>query len=161
MKIRWLILLGLLCGLQACGFQLRGFSALPEQISNLRVIANDLTNAQQRELDLQLRRAGASLNHDVERQSAVLKVSFEPLEERNVVGSAGAEQTIVRLSRQLNYSLTDAAGQRLVDNKTLQQTQDLKLNDNNLLGIEYDKQLAVENLDKALFNSLLIQLGRL
>ncbi len=161
MRIRWLILLGLLSGLQACGFQLRGLSTLPDQFSNLRVIADDLTKTQQRDLNQQLQRAGASLNYDIERHSAILKVSISSLPEQNIVDSAGSDKTIVRLSRQLRYSLTDTDGNRLVDSKTLLQSQDLELDDNNLLGIESEKQLAMENLDKALFNSLLIQLRRL
>ncbi|MCP4486513.1 MAG: hypothetical protein GY820_04220 [Gammaproteobacteria bacterium] len=158
MRIRGLILLGLLCTLQACGFQLRGFSTLPEQFSNLRVITNDLSQTQQRELNLQLLHAGAKLNYDVELQSAILTVSVESLAERNIVDSAGSDRTIVRITRQLSYSLSDSAGKRRVDNKTLLQNQDLELDNNNLLGIEYEKLLAKENLDKALFNSLLIQL---
>ncbi len=161
MRIRWLILFGLLSGLQACGFQLRGFSTLPDQFSNLRVITDDLTRTQQHDLNQQLQRAGATLNFDIEHQSAVLKISVNSLPERNIVDSAGSDRTIVRLSRQLRYSLTDTVGNRIVDNKILLQTQDLELDDNNLLGIESEKQLTMENLDKALFNSLLIQLRRL
>ncbi|MCP3688046.1 MAG: hypothetical protein GY784_06495 [Gammaproteobacteria bacterium] len=158
MKPRWLILLGLLCALQACGFQLRGFSSIPEQFSNLHLIVNGLTTAQQRELKSQLQRAGATLNYDAELQSAILTVSVKPIAEQKIIDSAGSTQTTVRLTRQLSYSLRDTAGKQLVTNKALRQTNDLKLDNDNLLGIESEKQQAIENLDKALFNSLLIQL---
>ncbi len=158
MKTRWLILLGLLCALQACGFQLRGFSSIPEQFSNLQVITDGLTKAQQRELNSQLQRAGAKLNYAAEQQPAVLSVSVEPVTEREIVNSAGATQTTVRLARRLRYSLSDTAGKQLVTNKSLQQTYELKLDKDNLLGIESEKQQAIKSMDQALFNSLLIQL---
>ncbi len=161
MKIRWLILLCLTGSLQACGFQLRGFADLPDHLSQLRLVANNLTTTQQRELSSQLERAGATLHQNDESEPVVLSLSLKSLTERNIVDSAGSNQTIVQLSRQLQFSLIEASGNRLVDNKTLVQSQNLELDDNNLLGIEGEKQRTRENLDKALFNSLMIQLRRL
>ena len=161
MRLRWLLLLGLLGSLQACGFQLRGFADLPDHLSQLRLITNNLTPTQQRELSRQLERAGASLHHDDESEAVILSLSLKSLGERKVVDSVGSDQTIVRLSRQLQFSLTEASGNRLVDNKTLVQSRNLELDDNNLLGTEGERQLTRENLDKALFNSLMIQLRRL
>ena len=161
MKMRWVLLLCLLASLQACGFQLRGFSSLPDHLNQIRLVAKNLTTTQQRNLNQQLERAGATLHRDDDGEPAILSVSLKSLAERKVVDSAGSDQTIVRLSRQLQFSLTEASGNRLVDNKTLVQTQNLELDDNNLLGVEGERQRTRENLDKALFNSLMIQLRRL
>ena len=161
MKLRWLILLCVLVNLQACGFQLRGLASLPDHLSDLRVVANNLSTTQQRELNGQLERAGATLHHNDESEPVILSLSLKSLAERNVVDSAGSDQTIIRLSRQLQFSITEASGNRLVDNKTLVQSQNLELDDNNLLGTKGERQRTRENLDKALFNSLMIQLRRL
>lgn len=165
MKFRWLgfigLGIGLVMSLQACGFQLRGFSALPDQLTNLRLVADKLSTAQQRDLKSQLERSGVTLRYDDELRPVVLNIALETLPERKLADSAGSNRTILRLSRQLSYSLTDAEGNRLVDNRRLVQRQDLELDDNNLLSSEGEKQHALDNLDDALFNSLMIQLRRL
>ena len=161
MKRRWLICLGLLMVLQACGFQLRGLSALPDDLSNLRLLADNLSTSQQRTLSQQLEKAGATLRYDDGANPVMLRVAIKSLPERKVADSAGSGQNIVRLSRQLSFSVTEASGNRLADNKVIEQKIDLELDDTNLLGSEGEKQQALDNLDKALFNSLMIQLRRL
>lgn len=161
MNYRWLILLGLFSCLQACGFQLRGFASLPDHISNLQLVADNLTIDQQQNLIQQLQQAGVTLHQGDDNEVMRLQVSIKPLPERNLVDSVGSGQSIVRLARQLNYSLIDLSGVRLVDNKTLVSKRDLELDENNLLGSEGEKQSTLESLDNALINSLMVQLGRL
>ena len=147
--------------LQACGFQLRGLGLLPEHLSNLRLLDDNLSTNQQRTLVQQLQRAGVTLQYDAEENPVTLKVSIDSLPERNIADSSGSGQSIVRLTRQLVFSVTDAAGDRLMDNKVIEQEIDLELDDANLLSTEGEKRHALDNLDKALFNSLMIQLRRL
>ena len=161
MKKFWLILPCLLLLLQACGFQLRGLAPLPEHLSNLRLLTDNLTTNQQRTLGRQLQRAGVTLYYDTEENPVTLKVAINSLPKRKVADSAGSGQNIVRLSRQLVFTVTDATGQRLADNKVIEQKIDLELDDANLLSAEGEKQQALDNLDTALFNSLMIQLRRL
>ncbi len=161
MIYRWLILLGLFVCLQACGFQLRGFTSLPDHIANLQLLADDLTVTQRQNLIRQLQQAGVTLNDDENSEDPRLLVSIESLSERKLVDSAGSGKSIVRLSRQLSYSLIDPSGKRLVDNKTLVSNHDFELDENNLLGSEREKQSTLENLDNALINSLMVQLGHL
>lgn len=161
MKRRRLICLGMLMALQACGFQLRGLGSLPDNLSNLRLLADNFSTSQQRTLSQQLQKAGATLRYDDEANPVTLRVAFKSLPERKVADSAGSGQSIVRLSRQLSFSVTDASGNRLADNKVIEQKIDLELDDSNLLGTEGEKQQALDNLDAALFNSLMIQLRRL
>ena len=161
MRPRWLILLGLLLLLQACGFQLRGFVSLPDHLSNLQLLANNLTTNQQRTLSQRLEKAGATLHRDDAENVLKLRVSIKSLPERKLADSAGSGQNIVRLSRRLSFSLIEASGNRLASNKTIEQNIDLELDEANLLGTEGEKQQALDNLDTALFNSLMIQLRRL
>jgi outer membrane lipopolysaccharide assembly protein LptE/RlpB len=161
MKKFWLILPCLLLVLQACGFQLAGLGSLPENLSNLRLLADSLSTNQQRTLAQRLQRAGVTLYHDDEENPVTLRVAINSLPERKIADSVGSGQRIVRLSRQLVFTVTDATGERLADNKVIVQNIDLELDDANLLGTEGEKQQALDNLDTALFNSLMIQLRRL
>lgn len=160
MILRRLILSGLIVFLSACGFQLRGFASLPDHISNMQLLADSLTTVQQQNLIQQLQRSGATL-HGGDGDRVRLQVSIKSLPEHNLVDSAGSGQVVVRLSRQLNYSLLDTTGQRLVDNKQLLSKLDLELDENNLLGFESEKQSALEEIDDALFNQMMAQLRRL
>ena len=161
MNRRWLILSGLLILLQACGFQLRGFASLPDHLSNLRLVTSNLSSDQQRTLSQNLQKAGASLHLDEADNVVTLRVSVKSLPERKIADSAGSGQNIIRLSRHLSFSLIEASGNRLADNKVIEQQLDLELDEANLLGTEGEKQQALDNLDSALFNSLMIQLRRL
>ena len=161
MKRLWLILPCVLIVMQACGFQLRGLGPLPEHLSNLRLFADGLSSEQLRMLSRQLQKAGVTLFYDDESKPATLKVAIHSLPELKVADSAGSGQNIVRLSRQLVFTVVDTDGERLVEDKTIEQKIDLELDDANLLGTEGEKQQALDNLDTTLFNSLMIQLRRL
>jgi hypothetical protein len=60
----------------------------------------------------------------------------------------------------LRYSLTAASGEHLVDQKTILRRQDLQLDSDNALSIEYEKTSAIESLDRLLINQLIIELER-
>ena len=161
MNKRWLMLSGLLLVLQASRFQLRGLASLPDHLSNLRLLTDSLSANQQLTLNQHLQKAGATLNHDEAENVVTLRVSIKSLPERKLADSAGSGQNIVRLSRRLSFSLIEASGNRLATNKVIEQQLDLELDEDNLLGAEGERQQALDNLDTALFNSLMIQLRRL
>jgi hypothetical protein len=87
-------------------------------------------------------------------------VAIRPLPERTLVNTVGSNIIIVQLSRELRYSLTAASGEHLVDQKTILRRQDLQLDSDNALSIEYEKTSAIESLDRLLINQLIIELER-
>lgn len=151
----------LLLLLQACGFHLRGVTSLPAHVSDIQLVSGGLDSDQQYRLTQRLENAGARVRANENDQSVVLSVSMKTLPERNLVDSAGSGQRIVRLSRELTYSVVGEDGSRLVDNKSLVATQDIELDENNLLAGEDERRSAADILDDSLFNRLLIQLQRL
>ncbi len=156
-----LILLGLFICLQACGFQLRGFASLPDHLTTLQLVADNLTSGQRQNLTRQLQQTGATLHYGDNSGVSQLLVSIKSMPELNLVDSVGSGQSVVRLARQLSYSVIDPSGERLVDDKSLVSKQDLELDENNLLGSEDEKKSTLENIDSALINSLIVQLRRL
>jgi outer membrane lipopolysaccharide assembly protein LptE/RlpB len=80
------------------------------------------------------------------------------LPDRTLVNSIGADTVVVRVSRELSYSLTSSAGERLENQRTIMRRRDLTLNNNNPLGIEYEKESASESLDRELISQLVSQL---
>lgn len=153
-------LLSLILSLSACGFHLRGISDLPQQLSNIQLLAEDIDSNDRALLTQALQRAGVSLV-DADNSAARLRVSFKTLPERSLADSAGSGTRIARLARELTYSVIGASGNRLVDNVTLTSTQDLEINENNLLAVEAEKQVLLDNITESLLNRMLRQLQRL
>ena len=151
------LLLGLL---SACGFHLRGVAALPPELQFIQLTTDNLTVSQVSQLNRNLVQAGASLNNDGSSDRVGLTVAIRSLPERTLVGSFGSDTIIIRLSRELSYSLTSATGERLVDHATIIRQMDLQLDNNDALSIEYERKSTIESLDRILMNQLVLQLER-
>jgi len=158
---RSIVIILLVASLTACGFHLRGSTSLPPPLISMQLLAEDLDSRQKIELERQLILAGASLV-DVQVGVAVqLTVAIRVLPDRSVVNAAGQGTSIIRIFRQLNYSLSAATGELLVDQTTILRQLDISLDSNELAGIEYEKQSAGILLDRELFGQLILQLSYL
>ncbi len=156
------IVIVLLAGfLSACGFHLRGVATLPPELQSIQLVTNNLTVSQESQLNRSLVQAGASLTNDGNPSRVRLRVAIRPLPERTLVDTAASNIIIVRLSRELGYSLSSATGEHLVDQKTIFRQLDLQLNSDNALSIEYEKKSAIDSLDRTLINQLILELGLL
>ncbi len=157
------LFVGLLVFLSACGFHLRGQSSLPPELESMQLIAENLSPTQRALLRQKLQKAGASLQAtdllatDGPEQVR-LKISFSSLKSRQLVNAAGSGKTIVRLSRQLIYSLARVSGKLPVDKGTLEQRRDIELDEDNLLDSDERIRRAEESIDRALINRLIFSL---
>ncbi len=159
--LRSMIIVFLVVSLAACGFHLRGSTSLPLPLISMQLVAEDLDSRQKTELERQLIQAGVSLK-DVQVGVAVhLTVAIKVLPDRSVVSTAGQGLSIIRIFRQLSYSLSAATGELLVDETTILRQHDISLDSNELAGIEYEKQSAGVLLDRELIGELILQLSHL
>ncbi len=158
---RSIVIILLVASLTACGFHLRGSTSLPPPLISMQLLAEDLDSRQKVELERQLLQAGARLK-DVQVGVAVhLTVAISVLPDRNVVNTAGQGKSIIRIFRQLSYSLSTATGELLVDQTTILRQLDIALDSNELAAVEYEKQSAGILLDQELFRQLILQLSHL
>ena len=141
--------------LSACGFQLRGVGTLPPELQSIDLQADSLSVSQVNLLSQNLQQAGASLSDDGSADRVQLAVAIRPLADRNLADSVGANVVVVRIARELSYSLTSSEGERLVNQKTIQRQVDLTLDNNNPIGIEFEKERAVASLDQELIIQLI------
>jgi len=157
--LRSIVIILLVASLTACGFHLRGSTSLPPPLISMQLLAEDLDRRQKTELERQLIQAGASLK-DVQVGVAVhLTVAIKVLPDRSVVNTAGQGKSIIRIFRQLSYSLSAATGELLVDQTTIMRQLDISLDSNELAGIEYEKESAGVLLDRELIGELILQLS--
>ena len=156
---RPILIVFLLASLTACGFHLRGSTSLPPPLISMQLLAEDLDSRQKTELERQLIRAGAILK-DVQVGVAVhLTVAIKVLPDRSVVNAAGQGKTIIRIFRQLSYSVSAATGEQLMDQTTIMRQLDISFDSNELAAMEYEKQSAGILLDRELIGELILQLS--
>ena len=158
---RSIVIILLVASLTACGFHLRGSTSLPPPLISMQLLDEDLDSRQKTELERQLMQAGARLK-DVQVGVAVhLTVAISVLPDRSVVNTAGQGKSIIRIFRQLSYSLSTATGELLVDQTTILRQLDIAFDSNELAAVEYEKQSAGILLDQELFRQLILQLSHL
>ena len=156
-----LIILALLAAnLSGCGFHLAGSSKLPPQLASLQLLADELNNSQTVLLNQRLKQAGANLK-DIRDDAVRLRVVIEALPERKLVDTAGSGKSIIRLFRQLSYSLTTPEGDLLIEQKTILRQMDVERDSDDIGGLEFERQSAAESLDRQLIEQLIFQLKHL
>ena len=142
-----------------CGFRLAGTSSLPPELTSIELFAEDLDRRQRAELRQRLQRAGATVSEAPLNGAVRLSVSLEAPPDQRIVASS-SRKTVMRVTRQLRYSLRTADGELLVTSRTLTQQRDLTVDDDNLLSSGGEKQTVIEDLERSLFDRLLRQLAR-
>ena len=148
-------------GLAACGFRLAGTSNLPQNLSSMVLATSNLDQRQQDALRRQLTRAGAELKNKDDPEAVRLKISFKAVPDRRLVSSARDGKSVERLTRSLDFSLSSAAGEVLVPNRTLTQQNDVVLDEDNLLASGRERASVLKDLEQALFEQLIRQLNRI
>ena len=155
---RSILIVLLLANLGACGFYLAGSSSLPPQLASIQLHSDNLDSSQRVLLNQQLIQAGANLKENQSADVVRLSVAIKDLPERKLADTAGSGKTIIRLFRQLSYSMTTATGEQLGEQKTILRQMDIELDSDDLAGLEYERQSAGVLLDQALIGHLIFQL---
>ena len=130
-------------------------------MESIRLLTTDFTNAQQAQLVRRLEQAGARVSDDKTGDGALLAVRLRAVSDRTVVNSASSGQTVRRITRELDYRVTTAAGFVLAESATLSQSRDFTGNQDSLHASTREREEVIEGLEDALFNQLVYRLQRL
>lgn len=144
-----------------CGFRLAGTEQLPQEVAAIHLEAPDLTPQQIKTLQQFLKRAGATIRAAAGGDAVVLTVSLAAPPDRRILSSASSGKTVELVTRELTFSLKDAAGTTLIAPRTLSQQSDLIVDDDNLLAAGEEKTNLIRDMQRALFNQLIRQLIRI
>jgi outer membrane lipopolysaccharide assembly protein LptE/RlpB len=162
MKLFLLIAVLTLAGLSSgCGFQLRGVSNLPIELTQLQLIDDGLNADQVKQLSDMLVKAGASLHHTDANDPLQLKVEITSLPERNLADSADTGKAIEQIYTRLSYSVKNTEHIMPLQIKMIERQINIEQDSNNLLGTGSEKENAERTLDKILFSQLIFELKRL
>ena len=158
---RALLLTALGLGLGGCGFRLAEGVSLPPELESLRLVTTGFDRRQRDDLIGYLRRAGSRVEQGTAADAYELRLRLRTHPDRRVVSGASTGSSVVRLERSLVFSLRDPAGAvRVADTELVQQTE-FRIDDDNLLASDQDRQNALDDLEQQLFEQLLRRLTRI
>lgn len=151
-----LILLLLSGLLTACGFHLRGSQQIDPANNPIWIQGESLTEAQLELVRRGLKRMAAKLvdtpgaNH--------LRVRFSPLSEQRITRSGSAEIELVQLELELTFSLESAAGEAVIESRSLRSGNTLELDTGNILSADTLREQERVELERELVRQMLHQL---
>ncbi len=125
-RIYQIVLASLLIAvLAACGFKLRGGGTLPPALTNVSIQVPAHASALERELERQLRVAGASIGGP---NAAAIQVQGAALRKEIQTVSAAARVQEFRLSYETTFVVRDSSGKRIVGPQQIIQSADYVFN---------------------------------
>lgn len=155
--IKPILLITIALGLTACGFQLRGQYKF--DFDSLKLAGMEKTEVY-RIMDLQLETNGLKVN---EGKKAPLRLNLirEKRDRSVITFSASGRALEVRLTYDLQYSVTDKNGDYLIATTDLTQRRDLTYNDNQLLSSENEESGLYQEMEQDMARQIVTRLANL
>lgn len=153
------IVLGI--ALTACGFRLAGTADFPDELSTIQLQSSNLNDQQQDEVTGRLTQAGATVVDQATEDSVLLLLNLKVLPDRKLVSGGSGGRNVVRVARELRFSLKGSDGTLIAPVKTLRQQRDIELDDDRLLASKQEKANVTRDLEQTLFKQLVNQLQRI
>jgi len=156
--LKHIFLLSLIVLLMGCGFQLKGAANLSPQLKQLNVSqsTDQVFNA---ELMRQLKSAGARISE--QENIAFLSVSFHQSPAITIAQSSSSGLTIQQLKISIDYSLKNASGKWLAQQKTLTQSREFESNSDQILAKNKERLQLYTQMKQNLVRLLLYQMQSL
>lgn len=154
-RVFWVSLIVILAG---CGFQLKGAASLSPQLKQIKVSQSD-DNVFNKELLRHLKSAGATL---LDKEGiAFLSVSLNESPVIILAKSSSTGLTIQQLKVSITYSLKNASGKWLVQQKTLTQIREFESNSDQVLAKNNERLQLYLQMKQNLVRLLLYQMQSL
>jgi len=149
------LVLALLTG---CGFQLRGQSDLPPEMSTTRLVVPDRTGEFARELELLLRGNGVKLVDESGPDVAELRILDDRITRRALTISGTARVREFLLTFELRFALIGPDGEPMLGPETLRQERDFQFDEQEILGAATEEERIREELHRTMAAALLRRL---
>jgi LPS-assembly lipoprotein len=154
---RILLLLSLPLLLAACGFQLRGDADLPEEMAKTHMAVDDPYSTLARRVQTMLEQSGVQFVGPSQ-ATAVLEIPENRVLTQVLTIADNARVREYRVSHTIQFRLTDAEGNELMEMQTLRQAREISFDEQKILASsreqEYLKEDLAENLARQMVNRL-------
>ena len=158
MKLTRLLLILLLpLLLAACGFQLRGDADLPEEMARTHMAIDDPYSTLARRVQTMLEQNGVKFVAPGQ-ATAILEIPENRVLTQVLTIADNARVREYRISHTVQFRLTDADGNELMEMQTFRQTREISFDEQKILASsreqEYLKEDLAENLARQMVNRL-------
>lgn len=148
--MRFVLLLGTLALLSACGFHLRQPVPVPAELKETRIAGI----AEFAPLTLQMKKvltsAGSTVLPATAKAASTISISNERYDRRVLSVDAQGRVAEYELSYSFSFNVTDAAGKQLVPGQKIQLLRDFRFDPNNVLAKDAEEtQIKTEMIDFA------------
>ena len=154
---RILLLLSLPLLLAACGFQLRGDADLPEEMAKTHMAVDDPYSTLARRVQTMLEQSGVQFVGPSQ-ATAVLEIPENRVLTQVLTIADNARVREYRVSHTIQFRLTDAEGNELMEMQTLRQAREISFDEQKILASsreqEYLKEDLAENLARQMVNRI-------
>jgi LPS-assembly lipoprotein len=159
--MRTLALIGLTLLVVACGFQLRGEARLPETMAETWLDIPDENSAFARELTLVLRANGVRVISSSSEQAARLRIHSERLRREALTISGDARVREFVLIFDVDFELTDAEGNVMIQRETLRLMRDYSFDEQEILAASREEEFLRNDLRRSMAAQMLRRLEAL
>lgn len=145
MRLAVITLVFLALTVQACGFQLRGATLLPRELSRVHLRAEDMNSVLVEKLETELRRSGVELLPDQVGATAVLTIVRDNADERVLSVSARGEPQEYELYHTVVFTMSTETG-FVLEPLSMTLTRDYFFDEQDILGKSEDAQFLQDAL---------------
>ncbi|MBT8136747.1 MAG: hypothetical protein KJO54_07015 [Gammaproteobacteria bacterium] len=143
--VRFIAILLVAAAVAACGFQLRGATLLPKELSRVHLRAANMNSVLVEKLEAQLRRSGVEILPDETAATAVLTIVDDQADERVLSVSARGEPQEYELYHTVVFAMTTASG-FVLEPTTMTLTRDYFFDEQDILGRREDAEFLQDAL---------------
>ena len=129
-----LVLLAVLASLTACGFHLRGQSALPPMLEVTHIRSKEPYAGMPAALRTELLAAGARLTDQPGEATGIINILGGRSQRRVLSVGSGGKASEYELFEEVNFSVEDGQGNEVLEPQTIRMIRDLVFDENELLG---------------------------
>ena len=156
-NLKYAALIAIVLLLNACGFHLRGDSKVMAKFNPLFIEQGQLSADQLKRVRDSLKQAEAELaTSAITANKLTLKLT--PLKTRTLADSTSSGVELIQLAMRIDFSVIQANGTILIE-QSLEQTQEVQLDTNNVLSQDNVLKTNREALEKNLLRSMIFQLS--
>ncbi len=144
-QIAGLVLVIVISGLSACGFQLRGHAKLPAAMERI-YLQSDASTLLLRHLRQSLLRSGAQLVDDISEATAVMIVDREE-QGRGILSVSETARVREYESRYtISFAVNSVSGEAIIPRQIIEQRRDYSFNENQVLAKEREEASLIRDM---------------
>ena len=155
-----IVILGLLCFLSACGFQLRGSggTSLPESWHKMHLITSNPNGELSRELQSSFSAYGVQW---LEREEAnyLINIGPEKIKHRNLSINAQARASEIELTLSTQFSVLDAQGAEVIELSTASVVKQMENDPRNVVGKAEEVRILRAEMRTELIQQIMRRIG--